>query len=183
MYKARLEDDGKKIRFMKDQNKNEFIDQRDMVRIMDEQREACRRRNVLSGKWKEEESEEKMKELDLEAAKNAPVYDNDITDKADFMRMVDFFKDIQNPGMIYDKEYYFDEGLGESLKEHVEDIKTRFPGVDVLVRRDRDGYAIVKTQYKPKYKYNLDDIEKFNADETMVTMKESLDDVLKTILG
>ncbi len=94
MYKARLEDDGKKIRFMKDQNKYEFIDSRDIVRIMDEQRESCRRRNVIAGKWSEEESEQKMKELDLEAAKNAPIYDNDLTDKADFLEMVNFYKQL-----------------------------------------------------------------------------------------
>ena len=97
--------------------------------------------------------------------------------------MLSFFKNIQNPETVFDKEYYFDEGLGESLKDHVEDIKSRFPHVNVLVRRDRDGYPIVKTQYKPQYKYNLADIEKFNADETMTTIKESLDDILKTVLG
>lgn len=42
------------------------------------------------------------------------------------------------------------------MMSHVEDIKSRFPDLEVLVRRDRDGYPIVKTQYKPKYKYNLD---------------------------
>ena len=124
-----------------------------------------------------------MKELDLEAAKNAPVYNNDITDKADFIELLNFFKNIHSPQTFFDKEYYFDEGLGESLKDHVEDIKSRFPHVNVLVRRDRDGYPIIKTQYKPNYKYNLDDIEKFNADQTMDTMKESLDDMLKTVLG
>lgn len=51
------------------------------------------------------------------------------------------------------------------------------------MRRDRDGFAIVKTQYKPNYKYNLDEIEKFNADESMTNIKESLDDILKTVLG
>jgi hypothetical protein len=74
---------------------------------MDEQRESCRRHNVISGKWKEEESEQKMKELDLEAAKNAPVYDNDITDKADFMEIINFFKNIHSPSTLFDKEYYF----------------------------------------------------------------------------
>lgn len=130
---------------MKDMNKNDFIDQRDLVRMMDEQREACRRRNVLSGKWKEEESEERMKEMDLEINEKAPLYDNDLKDKEEFMEMVSFFKNLNNPGMLFDKEYYFDEGLGESLKDHVEDIKSRFPEVNVQVRRDRDGYAIVKT--------------------------------------
>lgn len=115
------------------------------MRILDEQREAARRRNVMSGKWTEEESEQKMKEVDAEGAKMAPLYDNDLSLKNDFMEFFMFFKNIQNPETLYDKEYYFDEGLGESLKEHVEDLKTRFPDVNVQVRRDRDGYPIVKT--------------------------------------
>lgn len=69
------------------------------------------------------------------------------------------------------------------MKDHVEDIKTRFPDVQVLVRRDRDGYPIVKTQFKPKYKYNLDEIVNFDADQQMTAVKESLDDILKTIIG
>ena len=145
LYEARLSDSGAKIRFMKDANKDDFIDQRDLVRILDEQREAARRRNVMSGKWTEEESEQKMKEVDAEGAKMAPLYDNDLSLKNDFMEFFMFFKNIQNPETLYDKEYYFDEGLGESLKEHVEDLKTRFPDVNVQVRRDRDGYPIVKT--------------------------------------
>lgn len=145
LYEARLSDNGSKIRFMKDANKEDFIDQRDLVRIIDEQRESVRRRNVMLGKWTEAESEQKMKELDLAGAKAAPLYDNDVSVRKDFMEFYEFFKNIQNPETVYDKEYYFDEGLGESLKEHVEDLKTRFPEVNVLVRRDRDGYPIVKT--------------------------------------
>jgi hypothetical protein len=65
----------------------------------------------------------------------------------------------------------------------VEEIKKNFPDLTVLVRRDRDGYPIIKTQYKPVYKYSLDDLDKFNAEEFMTLTKESLDDVLATILG
>ena len=50
---------------------------------------------------------------------------------------------------MFEKEYIFDEGLGQSLKEHVESIKTNFPSIEVQVRRDRDGYPVVKTLYKP----------------------------------
>lgn len=51
------------------------------------------------------------------------------------------------------------------------------------MRRDRDGYPIVKTQYKPQYKYNLEDIENFDAEKEQTLMKETLDDVLKTVMG
>jgi hypothetical protein len=52
---------------------------------------------------------------------------------------------VQNPQKLYEKEYYFDEGLGQSLKDHVDELKTTFADLQVLVRRDRDGYPIVKT--------------------------------------
>jgi hypothetical protein len=32
------------------------------------------------------------------------------------------------------------------------------PDMEVYTRRDRDGFAIVKTMMKPKYKYDLDKI-------------------------
>lgn len=51
------------------------------------------------------------------------------------------------------------------------------------MRRDRDGYPIVKTQLKPKYKYNLEELEKFDAEKEHTLIKESLDDVLKTVIG
>jgi hypothetical protein len=37
--------------------------------------------------------------------------------------------------------------------------------------------------FKPNYKYKLEDFEKFNVDEDMTAVKETLDDYLKTILG
>lgn len=99
------------------------------------------------------------------------------------MEYKELFDMIEHPKRIYEKEYYFDEGLGESLKEHVTSIKERFPDVEVLVRRDREGYPIVKTQFKPKYKYNIESLEKFNADDEATKIKETLNDLLKTVVG
>ena len=42
------------------------------------------------------------------------------------------------------REYYFDEGLGQSLNEHTTELKEKFPDLTVLTRRDRDGLPIVK---------------------------------------
>lgn len=41
---------------------------RDIVRILDEQKESTRRRMVLEGKWSEAESEDRMKQAVREAA-------------------------------------------------------------------------------------------------------------------
>ena len=56
------------------------------------------------------------------------------------------------------REYYFDEGLGQSLNEHTNDLKEKFPALTIQTRRDRDGLPIVKILMKPKYKYDLDEI-------------------------
>ena len=168
---------------MKDNERKQFIENRDSLRLMEEQKEAARRRMVMNGQWTEENSQEKMKEFIIEADKNAPESIDEYKGLRDFHEMKNLFTKLQSPSKIYDKEYYFDEGLGQNLKEHVEDLKTRFPELTILVRRDRDGYPIVKTQYIPKYKYNLDRISNFDHDAEMTIVKESLDDILKTMLG
>ena len=55
----------------------------------------------------------------------------------------------------YEKEYYFDEGLGQSLSEHVQEIKKQYEGIEVQTRRDREGFALVKILVKQEYKYKL----------------------------
>lgn len=48
LYKAKM-DQGSQVKFMKDNEHKQFIENRDSVRIMEEQKEAARRRMVLSG--------------------------------------------------------------------------------------------------------------------------------------
>jgi len=62
--------------------------------------------------------------------------------------MKEFLWRLQGDHKVFEKEYIFDEGLGESVKDHVEGIKKNFPGLEILVRRDRDGYPIIKTHGK-----------------------------------
>jgi hypothetical protein len=69
------------------------------------------------------------------------------------------------------------------VKDHVEQIKTNYPGVEVEVRRDRDGYSIIKTKFKPKYKYNLEDVLAYDPKGENEKIKESLEDILKTMMG
>ena len=57
-----------------------------------------------------------------------------------------------------------------------------FPDLDVSVRRDRDGYPVIKTVYKPKFKYNLDSYLNFNAKKEHEHMKESIEIVLSSFL-
>jgi hypothetical protein len=71
LYKARVEGTGQ-IKYIKDNDSNLFLDSRDLVRLMEEQREAARRRMINSGKWTEAESEDKMQDMLKEISKDVP---------------------------------------------------------------------------------------------------------------
>lgn len=64
------------------------------------------------------------------------------------------------------REYYFDEGLGESLTDHIDSLKKKFEGVSVSTRRDKDGFAIVTVKMDRQFKYKLEDLE--NLDPEML---------------
>lgn len=68
------------------------------------------------------------------------------------------FIESRSSDSLMEREYYFDEGLGESLNDHVSNLAKQFPGIEIETRRDRDGIPIVKIAMKPKFKYNLDEI-------------------------
>ena len=112
LYKARLSDDGSTLRYMKDQSKAEFVSNRDLIRLLDEHKEAARRRNVLEGKWTEEESVAKMEVAMREVASKVVDPETEAKKRQDMMEVFNFFKNIHNPHKIFEKEYYFDENLG-----------------------------------------------------------------------
>lgn len=91
----------------------------------------------------------------------------------------------RNPDEIHEREYYFDEGFGVSIEEHVKAVKAHAPGITVEMRRDNDGYAIIKTSMKRQYKYNLDDILSSNANQTKANqkLKHSIEVLLRQALG
>ena len=70
--------------------------------------------------------------------------------------VVSMVSEMASPERLHEKEYHFDEGMGQSLQDHVREVKERTPGLTVHTRRDRDGFAIVKTEWKPEFKYRLD---------------------------
>ena len=182
LYKAKI-DDASVIKFIKDSERKEYINNRDIARLSDESREVRRRRMVMSGEVLEEDSHKKIQQLtekfveeDWDDIKYSKFMEN-------YREMKTVFQTIQTPERIFEKEYTFDEGLGESLTEHVDRLKTDFPGLEILTRRDRDGYAVVKTQFKPKYKYNLDNIATFDPEDQKKKLKESLEDQLKHLIA
>lgn len=90
--------------------------------------------------------------------------------------------DLRNSEALLEREYYFDEGLGQSLNEHIHDLKARFPGVKLETRRDRDGYALVRLSFKPKFKYNLDDIINTDAEEMKRIQMETQEAILTELM-
>lgn len=84
----------------------------------------------------------------------------------DFAEVVEAVSFMDSPERLLEKEYYFDERLGQSLDEHTAELKSKYPGVKVHTRRDRDGLPIVKTTFEPEYKYKLDQIENWDGDES-----------------
>jgi hypothetical protein len=51
---------------------------------------------------------------------------------------------LRNSTQILEREYYFDEGLGESLNDHIETLKKNYKSITIQTRRDRDNLPIVK---------------------------------------
>ena len=81
------------------------------------------------------------------------------------MKMVELLGQIENPEQLLEKEYHFDEGMGVSLADHMATLRKQYPNAQVLSRRDRDGYAIVKVSFKPEYKYDIETLTQFNKEE------------------
>lgn len=87
---------------------------------------------------------------------------------------------IEHPESLLEKEYYFDETLGQSLKDHIDQIKQDFPGMKVQTRRDRDGFAIIKTSYKQEYKYNMEEILSADLEENRRVLLETFERLAET---
>ena len=82
---------------------------------------------INSGKWTEAESENRMQDLLKEISKDIPTEFDEKRVKREFRNLLDLMTRVQNPQKLFEKEYYFDEGLGQSLKDHVEELKATFP--------------------------------------------------------
>ena len=54
--------------------------------------------------------------------------------------------------------------------------------MEVMVRRDRDGFPIVKTQFKPTYKYDLEYLLSLDNKEEKIRMKETLNALYKQMM-
>lgn len=52
----------------------------------------------------------------------------------------------------------------------------------VQARRDRDGFAIIKTLYDSSYKYDIDRLEAWNPEQANVEMNQTIEAILQAVL-
>ena len=94
-------------------------------------------------------------------------------------KKIENINNMASSDQMMEREYYFDEGLGESLNDHVNGLLKEYPDFEIETRRDRDGLAIVKLQMRPKFKYNLDDIMNTDPEKLKKLMMETQEAVVK----
>ena len=99
----------------------------------------------------------------------------------DTAALYEAMRQMDNPESLFEKEYHFDEGLGMSLADHMDKLRKEYPGATVLSRRDRDGYAIVKVQFRPEYKYNFDLLVNYDQENEMERFNSAIELLLEKI--
>lgn len=113
---------------------------------------------MVKGEWSEAESYALLQDKLNELYEKYPTKRAFERKKKEERELMERLAEARTPTTLFEREYYFDEGLGESLNDHIANLKKQFEGVAVETRRDRDGFAIVKLSLAPKFKYNLDKI-------------------------
>jgi len=136
-----------------------FLEKRQWVSLAQEHVEKIRRAKVQSGEWTEEESHTQLDQFIKAHHAELPGPNEQRKYLQDLATVMDAVQLLDNPERLLEKEYYFDETLGESLNDHCAKLKERYPGMKVQARRDRDGFAIIKSIYENTYKYDINRIE------------------------
>lgn len=141
-----------------DTTNQEFLANRQQVRLMQEQVEKIRIQKVMAGEWSEGQSHQLLQNY-IEEQQETFLSDQCIKQQIrDLKAFMIEMKTNQTSDFMHEKEYHFDEGVGVSLDQHVESLKDQYPKATVQTRRDRDGFAIIKLSFKPEYKYDIDQI-------------------------
>jgi hypothetical protein len=112
-------DDSAKLQWVKDANHKNFLDRRAAIAVATEQIEKHRRQMVMKGEWTEAESHAKIYDRLQEVARLAP--------GPEAMRKINRYQEVivdtmlklETPEKLFEKEYHFDEGLGQTLDEHI----------------------------------------------------------------
>ena len=91
--------------------------------------ESYRRRMVQVGEWPEVESRQLLQHKLDQIQEEFPVQSKFAIQKRDNLNAYDQLMQLRNSTEVAEREYYFDEGLGQSLNEHIAELKQQFPNV------------------------------------------------------
>ena len=83
------------------------------------------------------------------------------------------------PGGLIEKEYHFDEKSGVELDQHIRKLEEQFPEAKIETKQDREGFTLVKVSQKREYKYNMEDILKFDPEKFQRKINETLEAILE----
>lgn len=97
--------------------------------LAQEHAEKIRRQMVKAGEWTEQESAAKLQQFIAEKSKELPGSNFQKKITRDSQDILEAIRMMDNPDTLLEKEYYFDESLGESLDQHCQKIKKRYPGM------------------------------------------------------
>lgn len=84
---------------------------------------------VHLGEWSEVESRQLLQHKLDQIEEQFPVPSKFNNTKRENLKAFDRLMEIRNSTDVAEREYYFDEGLGQSLNEHVAELKAQFPNV------------------------------------------------------
>lgn len=82
-----------------------------------------------------------------------------------------------NPNLV--KEYHFDPNMGQTLDEHIKEIK--IPGIKVEVRKDREGNTMIRKSLENNFEFNLDEAMNFNKEKASNEILSKIQSDLKNM--
>ena len=72
-----------------------------------------------------------MQELLDEQAEKYPTRSSFQIAQREALKALDGLLSARNSKTLFEREYYFDEGLGQSLNEHTKELKRNLPGARI----------------------------------------------------
>jgi hypothetical protein len=82
-------------------------------------------------------------------------------------------KEINKLEDLNDDEYFFNLDCGQTLEEHLAHL-SKLEYKNVTLRSDKDGRIIIRREYKGNYRYDLDEVMKFDISKERMKMLDKL---------
>ena len=137
----------------------EYIDRKEMSRIITEEIEAKRRFAVQHGMVTEADSYNYIEEF-LEDQKEKMKIKNTLSYRRLWPHFMQIYSVLEAGNNV--REYYFDPNQGITLEEHIEGVKRITPNAKIDTYVDRDGFTVVKKTINKQYTFDLDKLMAMN---------------------